>query len=464
MKEDSTSGPIGNIFDNCNSEFSNISLLYQNSHSVLYRAQRYGRNFILKFIISDLRFSTYKDVLRKEFELTIKLEHPNIVHVYNLDSVDGMGQCIVMEYVDGITLDKWLEGKPSTEDKKRVFTQLLDAVSYIHSHQIIHRDLKPSNILITRNGNNVKVIDFGCADADSFAVMKQSAGTYKYMSPEQKIPNATIDNRSDIYTLGILMEEVFPNEYSTVVKKCKAENPQDRYSNVDQLKDAFLQKSTWKWFVYGSLILMVLSSILGIIYNMYNKSEKVIPLDSDSTHIINNVSDEVKNIHVDSISIKSFDHANTNNRESNNKNAQGHTMVETDIDKEIEQKILEINNSYETLQKNSEYSEILDAAAANLCNKNALEFYKRVVNSEMTHQEYIQYLRIFNENNKCFQETKKSLDNLPYFTELYYNDPEKKSVYDSLKIVEQNLLNSIPIDSIIEYNRRFFNWSQSKFK
>lgn len=99
---------------------------------------------------------------------------------------DEIGPCIVIEYIDGLTLDAFLETKPSRQTRRKVIEQLVDALAYIHTKQVVHRDLRPSNILITRNGNNLKIIDFGLSDADDYAILKQSAGTLKYMAPEQK--------------------------------------------------------------------------------------------------------------------------------------------------------------------------------------------------------------------------------------------------------------------------------------
>ena len=114
------------------------------------------------------------------------MDHPNIVKAYAKEVNETLGPCIAMEYIDGVTLDQYLESKPSWQARRKVVEQLVDALAYIHSNQVIHRDLKPSNILVTCNGNNVKIIDFGLSDADDYAVLKQSAGTVKYMAPEQK--------------------------------------------------------------------------------------------------------------------------------------------------------------------------------------------------------------------------------------------------------------------------------------
>ena len=85
-----------------------------------------------------------------------------------------------------------------TDTQKKIAEELMDAVGYLHSKGIVHRDLKPENILITRNGEHLKLIDFGLADSDSYAILKQPAGTSGYMSPEQKV-TAVADVRNDIY-------------------------------------------------------------------------------------------------------------------------------------------------------------------------------------------------------------------------------------------------------------------------
>ena len=112
-----------------------------------------------------------------------------------------------MEYIDGIHLREYLNSKNyNSHVILKILDELCQALSYIHSLQIIHRDLKPENILITRNGSNVKLIDFGLSDTDSYSILKHPAGTLKYASPEQKVPQTTIYNKADIYSLGVILE------------------------------------------------------------------------------------------------------------------------------------------------------------------------------------------------------------------------------------------------------------------
>ena len=187
MDDISTSGPILEQFILSSDRSAAYEPLASRGFNQLVKVKRQGRWFLLKGLKPEYQAqAVYLELLKKEYELMVQLDHPNIVKAYSKEVNEELGPCIVMEYIDGVTLDKFMESNPSRQTRRKVVDQLVDALAYIHAKQIIHRDLKPSNILVTRNGNNVKVIDFGLSDADDYAILKQSAGTVKYMAPEQK--------------------------------------------------------------------------------------------------------------------------------------------------------------------------------------------------------------------------------------------------------------------------------------
>lgn len=134
-------------------QFSDFTPIPCKGFNLLCKAKRYGRWWVLKGLKEQYRQDeNYKNLLHKEFDILISLQHPNIVSAYSMEEIPEMGTCIVMEWIDGITLEHWSGRKTEGED---IFLQLLDAVHYIHAKQIVHRDLKPSNIMITHNGNHV---------------------------------------------------------------------------------------------------------------------------------------------------------------------------------------------------------------------------------------------------------------------------------------------------------------------
>ena len=218
-------------------QFSDFTPIPCKGFNLLCKAKRYGRWWVLKGLKEQYRQDeNYKNLLHKEFDILISLQHPYIVSAYSMEEIPEMGTCIVMEWIDGITLEHWSGKKTEGEG---IFLQLLDAVHYIHAKQIVHRDLKPSNIIITHNGNHVKLIDFGLSDTDDFAILKQPAGTPGYISPEQIISRQA-DIRNDIFSIGCILEKILPGKpYTAIIKRCKAPITQ-RYANVDELKADFM--------------------------------------------------------------------------------------------------------------------------------------------------------------------------------------------------------------------------------
>ena len=254
MQSDSELLPVGKLSDET---YYGPILIKEGSVNLLYRVARAGKYFIIKTAKDgDERF---KALIKREYEFSIGLTHPNIINVFTFEEHSPVGPGIVMEYVDGRTLSEFLTENPGMELRKRVFDQILEAVAYIHRKGIIHNDLKPANILITRIDNAVKIIDFGLSDDDAHYLAKTLGCTADYASPEL-LRQEKIDCRSDIYSLGKIMKDIFGRRFGRISSKACRTEASERYGNAEALQKAIKRRH---YPVIAISILTILTILIG---------------------------------------------------------------------------------------------------------------------------------------------------------------------------------------------------------
>lgn len=222
-------------------------LLAETSFARIYRITKGGKDFLLK-TPKDGNV-VFLDMIRKEYQLSLQLQHPYIASVYEYAEDTPGGPGILMEYSDARSLREFISEKPSIKLRMKVLDQLLDAVSYFHECGIVHNNLDPKDILVTKRGNNVKIIDFGLSAEDVVALGKSGRLDMGYVSPELAANSRKLDRRSDIYSLGKIIDDLFGGKFGKIVDKCTRKKAGKRFENVDQLKAAFEKKNTpWKFF------------------------------------------------------------------------------------------------------------------------------------------------------------------------------------------------------------------------
>lgn len=201
---------IGRVLGN---RYELVEKLGEGGMATVYKAKCQILNRYVSVKILKREYSSDEEFLKKfkrEATAVASLSDNNIVNVYDVGS-DGDINYIVMEYVQGKSLKEILneKGKLTTDQALAIAIQIGKALEHAHKNNIIHRDIKPHNVIVTADGV-VKVTDFGIAKSSDSATITNSSkvlGSAHYFSPEQAKGNV-VDNRTDIYSLGILLYEL----------------------------------------------------------------------------------------------------------------------------------------------------------------------------------------------------------------------------------------------------------------
>jgi serine/threonine protein kinase len=186
--------------------------------ATVYQAQhtRLSRDVAIKVMHpSLLQDDNFRARFEREARIVASLEHSNVVSIYDFDEHEGQPY-LVMKYVKGPTLKRYaLKRGLTPEETGELLSKLATALDYAHQKGILHRDLKPSNVLIDEDGNP-HLTDFGLARiakaGESTMSQDMMLGTPYYISPEQAQGASSVDHRTDIYSLGVILYELISGQ------------------------------------------------------------------------------------------------------------------------------------------------------------------------------------------------------------------------------------------------------------
>ncbi len=259
-------------------QYEVLSILGRGGMGAVYLARQISLNRLvaIKILPADLGDSDmdFAERFKNEAQAMAQLSHPGIVAVFDFGETANGLLYIVMEYIDGTDVQQMVtqQGRLHSAHAMAVTAHVCDALAYAHSRGIIHRDIKPSNIMVSNDGV-VKVADFGLAkmSQDGKAGITQgnvAMGTLHFMAPESLTLGTTVDQRADIYAVGVMLYQMLTGKlpqglfempslqvpgldprYDGIVAKALREDRAVRYQQASELRhdlDAILTQPVVK--------------------------------------------------------------------------------------------------------------------------------------------------------------------------------------------------------------------------
>lgn len=222
----------------CTYSQEHIELLGIISEGRMFRIHKARRG--TKYII--LKSATHKDAmttefLRREYELGCTLSHSCIVTTLGFEEDSPAGPALVLEYIEGVSLDEYIAMHPTDSATDRIIDDILDGVDYLHHRGVLHNDIKPSNIVVNPHGA-ARIIDFGLSISDDSVYKGCMGGSPGYSAPEIMAGKGPAGAASDIYSIGLLIRQMSSRKYHRNIDRCCRQSPAERYQSIPALRRA----------------------------------------------------------------------------------------------------------------------------------------------------------------------------------------------------------------------------------
>ena len=287
-------------------DYENIKPFYASTHgnSRLFTASYNGKKVILKALKPEhANDPKCRQNLKKEYESTSELEHKCIRKALAFETIQGLGDCIVLEYIDGKSLAEHVRvGTLNEKQIKSVLIDICDGLNYMHQRMIIHCDLKPENVMVTANDCRAKIIDIGLPETEYKTDRELLIKENEFIAPEL-IKGEECDPRSDVYSLGKIIEFIgernLLSQFSSVATHCTQFSREQRFDNIMEVKSVL----TKGFSAFKIILLFLVLVALGVASYIYipkiiekNKAEKAERLAVDFKHEMDKINTETSEL------------------------------------------------------------------------------------------------------------------------------------------------------------------------
>ena len=224
-------------------DYENIKPFYASAYgpSRLFTATYKGKKVILKTLKpTHAEDQQCRENLKKEYEITSQLDHKFIRKALGFENVQGLGECIVFEFIESKSLAEHVRvGTLNEKEIKSVLVDICDALNYMHQRGIFHCDLKPENILVTTNDKRVKIIDIGLPETEYKTDRELLIKENEFIAPEL-IKGEEADPRSDVYSIGKIIEFIIErnmlSQYRSVATHCTQFSREQRFDSITEVR------------------------------------------------------------------------------------------------------------------------------------------------------------------------------------------------------------------------------------
>ena len=258
--------------NNYSKDYTDLRLIHTSRYgnSRVFTANYNGKKVIVKALKKECADdAACKASLKLEFETTSILDNKYIRRALDFVQIEGMGDCIVFEYVEGKSLAEHVRvGTLSEKQVKSVLSEVCEALYYLHRNGIVHCNLNPDNIMVTANDCRVKLIDIGVPETKQEADRELLIKEMEFVAPEI-IKGEDFDSRADIYSIGKIMEFIgernISKQFTAVATHCTQFSREQRFDNISDVRSAITKGHSFVKLIIVAVVLAILAG-LAVIY------------------------------------------------------------------------------------------------------------------------------------------------------------------------------------------------------
>ena len=257
---------------NVSNDYTNLKLLHTSRYgnSRVFTANNNGTKVIVKALKPEFADDpACREALRQEFDTTSILDNKYIRKALDYVKIEGMGDCIVFEYIEGKSLAEHVRvGTLNEKQVKSVLTELCEGLYYLHRNGIVHCNLNPDNIMVTAGDCRVKIIDIGIPETKQDADRELLIKEMEFIAPEI-IKGEDYDSRADVYSVGKIMEFIgernISKQFGSVATHCTQFSKEQRFDSINDVRSAITKGHSFMKLFIGIAVLVILA-VVAIIY------------------------------------------------------------------------------------------------------------------------------------------------------------------------------------------------------